>query len=260
MFTTFIAVISALGTESAILFLKNKKFSITASSIISGLIIGYVLSSDSPWWIFILASLLAISSKHLIRIGKRHLFNPAALGIFLSIILFGASGQWKGTYLWHILVPAGLYFIFKINKSEVIIGYGLAALGLFAIQAVIQKTPLLNIFGYLSYFYIFIMLIEPRTTPVKLAGKLIFGAGAAVLIFILTEAGVRFDAELCTLLVLNAFVPLLNKIPEKEPNMRKIAVFMLVCFFVAFYSVALAHPPSDIIITFNPQTKILKVV
>jgi len=42
--------------------------------------------------------------------------------------------------------------------------------------------------------------------------------------------------------------------------MRKIAVFMLLCFFVAFYSVAFAHPPSDISITFNPQTKILKAV
>jgi len=216
LLTTFIAVISAIGVKSAILFFRNKKLSITDSSIISGLIIGYVLSRDNPWWIFILASFLAICSKHLIQIGKKHLFNPAALGIFLTILLFGASTQWKGAYMWHILLPFGIYFISKIRKLEVLIGYGLTALGLFGIQAVLQKISLLNIFGYLSYFYIFIMMIEPKTTPIKPRGKLIFGIGVAVLIFILVEFGVRFDAELCGLLILNLFVPLLNKIPERS--------------------------------------------
>lgn len=210
LLTTLIAVVSAIGVESVVLLFKNKKLSVTDSSIISGLIIGYILSSDNPWWIFLLASLLAICSKHLIHINKRHLFNPAAVGIFLAVILFGASTQWRGTYMWHILVPFGLYFIYKIRKLEVLIGYSLTALGLFGIQAVLQKISLLNIFGYLSYFYIFIMIIEPKTTPVKPQGKFIFGIGVAVLIFVLTEIGVRLDAELCALLVLNLFVPLLN--------------------------------------------------
>lgn len=213
LLTTLIAVISAIGVESVILLFKDKKLTVTDSSIISGLIIGFVLSSDNPWWIFPLASLLAICSKHLICFNKKHLLNPAAFGIFLTIVLFSASTQWKGTYMWHILLPFGLYFISKIQKLEVLIGYGITALGLFAIQAVAQKTPLLNIFGYLSYFYIFIMMIEPKTTPVKKRGKFIFGTGLAVLIFILTEFGIRFDAELVSLLILNLFAPLLNKIP-----------------------------------------------
>lgn len=210
LLTTFIAVISAIGVESAILLLKDKKLSITDSSIISGLIIGYVLSCDNPWWMFILASLLAICSKHLIHFNKKHLFNPAAFGIFLAVIFFGAFTQWKGTYLWYILLPFGLYFISKIKKLEVLIGYAITALGLFATQAVMQETPLLNIFGYLSYFFIFIMVIEPKTTPIRPAGKLIFGIGVAVLIFILTQVAVRFDSELCALLVSNLAVPLLN--------------------------------------------------
>jgi len=212
LFTTFIAVISALGTESVILFLKNKKFSITDSAIISGLIIGYVLSSDSPWWIFILVSFLAICSKHLIRFNKKHLFNPAALGIFAVTIFFGASTQWKGTYLWHILLPFGLYFAYRVRKLKVLIAYGVVALGLFGAQALLQKIPLLNIFGYLSYFYIFIMMIEPKTTPIKPLGQLLFGISIALLIFILTEAGARFDLELFSLLALNLSAPLLNKI------------------------------------------------
>lgn len=211
LLTMLLAVTSAIAIESIILYLKEKKLKLSDSSIISGLIIGYVLSSGNPWWIFFLASLLAISSKHIIQINKKHLFNPAALGIFLSTILFGASLQWKATYMWYILIPFGLYFIYKIKKMELLLGYILTALILFGTQANIQKTPLLNIFGYLNYFYIFIMLIEPKTTPIKPLGKLIFGIGVATLIFILTESGVRLDNELLALLIFNLTVPLLNK-------------------------------------------------
>ena len=67
-------------------------------------------------------------------------------------------------------------------------------------------------FLWKSYFFIFIMLIEPKTTPLRPKGKVIFGVAVAALIFILTQLGVRFDVELSSLLALNLFVPLLNKI------------------------------------------------
>lgn len=210
LFTMFIAVISAVFFESIILLFKDKKLTLTDSPIISGLIIGYVLSSDNPWWVFLLASFLAVSSKYLLHFNRKHLFNPAAFGIFLTVVFFGASTQWRGTYMWYIFLPFGAYFISKIQKLEVLFGYGLTALGLFAIQAVMQKTPLSNIFGYLNYFFIFIMMIEPKTTPIKPRGKFIFGMGVAILIFILTKFGVMFDAELCSLLILNLFTPLLS--------------------------------------------------
>ena len=214
--TLIIAVISSLAAESVILYLKTKVFQVTESSIITGLIIGYVLSSDEVWWRFVLASSLAILSKYLIRFRKKHIFNPASFGIFLTLIIFGASTQWKETYAWYILLPFGFYFAQKIRKMEIIIGYAVFSLTLFGIQAVLQKVPLWHIFGYLSYFYIFVMVIEPKTTPLRPIGKFLFGAGVAVLIFILTAAGARFDVELFSLLAMNIAVPLLNKLPQRK--------------------------------------------
>ena len=216
LFTVLVAVISALVIESLILYLKTKTFRITESSVITGLIIGFVLSSDEVWWKFIFASALAIFSKHLIRFHRKHIFNPAAFGIFLSIILLSASTQWRGTYLWYIVVPFGIYFVYKLKKTEVLIGYALVSLLLFGSQAMLQKVSFWNIFGYLSYFYIFVMVIEPKTTPLKTMGKYFFGAVTAALIFILSEAGAKFDVELFSLLVMNATVPLLNKLPIKS--------------------------------------------
>ena len=216
LFITAVALISAIIADSVFSYFKNKKFSTSESSVVSALIIGFVLAGDNPWWVISLASLFAIASKYLIRFNKKHILNPAAFGIFLSILLFGANTQWRGTFLWYVILPAGLYFTYKIRKLELIAGYLITALGLFGIQAAFNKVPLISIFGYLSYFYIFIMLIEPKTTPIRPLAKLIFGIGVAGLIFIFIQAQVRFDSELAALLILNLFVPLLNKIPERR--------------------------------------------
>lgn len=206
----------ATGMPMGLQYLKANSFKFSESAIITGLIVGYVISADEAWWKFVLASILAILSKHLFRIHKRHIFNPAAFGIFLTIILFNAVTQWKGTYAWYIIVPLGFYFIYKTNKIEVIIGYAVTSLILFGAQAYLQKVNLLNVFGYFSYFYIFVMAIEPKTTPIKKIGKLIFGISLGALIFILTTAGVKIDAELFSLLAMNAAVPFLNKLGGKE--------------------------------------------
>ncbi|HOY10281.1 MAG TPA: RnfABCDGE type electron transport complex subunit D, partial [Candidatus Omnitrophota bacterium] len=67
LFTTTIAVVSAFGIDSIIRQLRTKVFQIAESAIITGFIIGYVISSDEAWFVFVLASLLAIFSKHVIR-------------------------------------------------------------------------------------------------------------------------------------------------------------------------------------------------
>lgn len=213
--TIFISVITSIALEAIILYLKTKTFKITESAVITGLIIGYVLSGDNAWWKIASASAIAILSKSLIRFRKKHIFNPAGLGIFLALMLFGATTEWKGTYIWYIIVPFGFYFVSRIRKTEIIIGYAIVSFVLFGSQAILQKVPFWNIFGYFSYFYIFIMVIEPLTTPIAPIGKFLFGAFTALLIFILTEIGVKFDAELFSLLVLNMAVPLFNKISRK---------------------------------------------
>ena len=208
------------GLKAAVLWRRDKKISFSESSVISGLIIGFVLAGDCAWWVLALASLFAISSKYLIRVDKRHLFNPAGLGIFLAMLSLGANSEWLGTYLWYILIPAGLYLAYKIRKLSLVTGYALATFILFGAQALAQGSSLFNILGTLSYFFIFIMLIEPKTTPFKTKGQIVFGAAVAALIFILSNAGVRFDIELGSLLLLNILVPFINKLPELR--LRKI--------------------------------------
>jgi len=207
-----ICVATAVVVEALILYVKTRKWQITESAIIAGAIMGFVISSDEIWWKLIAASTLAIVLKHVIRFHHKHIFNPAALGIFLSAVVLGVSSDWRGTYLWYWVVPFGVYLAYKIRKVEILLGYAGVSLLLFGVQAFLQKVPLLNIFGYFSYFYIFIMVIEPKTTPSGLGPKYAFGALLAALGFILTSSGLRVDVEIFSLLVMNAGVLLLNKL------------------------------------------------
>lgn len=213
LFKTSIAIISALATELIFSYFKTKKLQISESAIITGLIIGFVLSSSELWLKFIFAAIIAIGVKYLIRFKNRHIFNPAALGIFLTLILFGASTAWKGTYFWYIIGPIGIYFAYRFKKIEVLLGYAIVSLLLFGSQAILQRVSFLNIFGYFSYFYIFIMVVEPKTTPISGIGKYLFGAGTAGLIFFLIQTGARIDVELLSLLIMNIMVIMLNKLP-----------------------------------------------
>ncbi|MCX5692442.1 MAG: RnfABCDGE type electron transport complex subunit D [Candidatus Omnitrophica bacterium] len=205
-----VSVIVSILADSIISYLKKKEFVLGESSIITGLIIGCVLSGSEKWGLIALAALFAIVSKHIIRFRGRHFFNPAAFGILVSVFLLGASTEWKGAYLWYIIAPFGIYASFKIKKLELIVSYFIASFILFGGQAVIQAVPILNILGYLNYFFIFIMLVEPMTTPMTKSGKIIFGSGAGALIFILYALGIK-ESELLALACFNLFTPLLNK-------------------------------------------------
>jgi len=208
-----LATLFSALTEGIVLFTKTRKFRITESALTSGLIISFVLASESPWWMFLAASVFALGLKHVLKFRGKNIFNPAALGIFLTVSLLRGYTEWKGAYVWPFLVPAGLYFVYKIKKTELVLGYFAMALLLFIPQALNQGVSLWNIHGYFNYFFIFIMLIEPKTTPSSRWPKAVFGAGAALLFFGLTEWGFRYESELSALLILNAFVPFLNKIP-----------------------------------------------
>ena len=209
-----VSVIASVLADSIISYLKKKEFILTESSIITGLIIGCVLSGSEKWWLIALAALFAISSKHVIRFHGRHFFNPAAFGVLISVFLLGASTEWKGAYIWYVIVPFGVYVSFKIKKLELIISYFIASLILFGGQAVIQRVQIFNILGYLNYFFIFIMLIEPMTTPMTKFGKIIFGSGVGALIFILYAFGIK-EAELVSLACFNLITPLLNRRRQK---------------------------------------------
>ncbi len=210
----FIAISFSVAIESIIIFLKKKQFKITESSIITGSIIGIV--AYYSLFHLLVTSLIAICSKHFIKLKGKHIFNPAGFGLLLSSFITGETIEWKGAYLWYILAPAGIYFTSRIKKLELLYGYIFFSFLLFGLQSVFSGGKILEVAGYLNYFFIFIMLIEPKTSPFTFYGKIIFGSVVAILIFLLTQSGAGFDVEIASLLFANLFISSLHKLTERR--------------------------------------------
>jgi hypothetical protein len=183
---SIIAVIAAAFIDSLCLFFKTRKFKLTESSLITGLIVGFVLSSDAGTGFFAAVAGLAILSKFLVR--------------------------FKGK---HIIIPAGFYFTWRIRKLPIVGAYFLAYVIMYGVRAYWLKTPFLDQIVYANYFFIFIMLIEPKTSPFDFKEGAAFGIVVSMVSFILYAAGFPYDADLPALLAGNLAFALWNGRPRK---------------------------------------------
>ncbi len=198
-----LALISGMAMETLVFFIKAKRFKLTESSAITGLIVGFVLSSNLSPWVFIAASVSAIFFKHIIRFQKNPIFNPAALGIFFVIIVTSSFTEWKGAYMWPIIIPLGAYFAFKIKKLEIAVAYLFMSFVFYGGQAFLKGEAVMDSVLYANYFFILIMLTEPKTTPSKKYQKIVFALFVCVAAIGFTLMRIPFDAEIPALLLGN---------------------------------------------------------
>jgi len=184
-------------------FVRDRKWRLSESALITGLLIGFVLSADNVWWTYPAAAALSILSKQLIRIKGKHIFNPAAFGVLAVLCLLGSTTRWYGAYLWYLVIPLGTYFVFRIHRLPMVAAYYVTAVVLYGGQAFLQKVSFLDALVYLNHFFVFIMLIEPKTSPFDKVGMVVLGVLASALCFGSGFLNLSFSGELAVLLIVN---------------------------------------------------------
>ncbi len=134
-----------------------------------------LLRSNGLDWL-LLAVLIAIASKFLVTVRRRHLFNPSALGIVVVILVSDATwvtpGQW-GRDSWLLLLTAGGGLILLIGPTRMAttLAFGAVyALALFGCAAWLDdpwQIPLHQMQnGALLIFAFWIQRPRPRRWPV----------------------------------------------------------------------------------------------
>lgn len=118
-------------------------------------------------------SLLAMGSKYLLTVEKRHLFNPAAVAVVMISLLSPehSATWWVGTPL--LIVPTlvgGLLLARKVQRMRMTLVFFVAYFFLAAIAALLHGNSILSLWqrGATSsalFFFAFIMLTEPLTSP-----------------------------------------------------------------------------------------------
>jgi len=171
--------------------LSGKKRTFPDSAIISGLIISLILSTSTSWYAVAATAFLTIASKYVFVYKKKPIFNPAAFGLLLSILLFRTGQSWWGSFgdlpSWtNVFLLIGGYMITsRVNKFPMVFSFLatyfllLLIMGFFHIGDASDalRSPFINA----TLFFAFFMLTDPPTTPAKDKEQFIFGILSAVM-------------------------------------------------------------------------------
>ena len=195
----FITVGVVAFFDYAISLIRHKKGIITLSSVVTGLLIGLIFDESAGLVPLLSACFLAVIGKQYISFGDhRHIFNPAALGIFASSLLFHRPVAWWGAswgYVPAVIIFLGMTFaLWRIRR------FWMAAIFL-----VIYGIAFPSTIDGTVFLFAFVML--PETVTSVSGGMWTYGWGILVGILMLMLSfilKVTFDPLLSALLIADA--------------------------------------------------------
>ncbi len=229
-----------------------------ASALLTGNSIAFILrasgTNHGDWWslngieYFVLAALVSLFVKHLVRPGGRHRFNPSNVGIVWVLLVIGPLHVFPQYLWWGPLGAPVIAALAVIALGAVWILRQVRMLTM-AVSFLIPFTALIAIFaasgqsfvaiwqeGQISGFdywlkictspellvFVFFMMSDPATAAKTPQGRIIYGAAtaivaAALVYFQPTEFGIKV-AILASLTLVCALVPLIDAAAARRPE------------------------------------------
>lgn len=194
------------------------------SKYITALILTLIVTpSLAPMYLKLYAALgiMAMASKYVLAIKKRHIFNPAAIAAVLGAIFFsGGASWWIGNeFMFWPLLLGGLAMVYKIRRFQLILSFLIPYLLLSARHDLVEFHSFADIlqrwqsmlFFSPILFFCFVMLVEPLTSPYTIKFRIWFGILIAVVFetFSSYVTSIPYGLELA-LLVGNVFAYVVN--------------------------------------------------
>jgi ferredoxin-NADP reductase len=159
------------------------------SDYITALILALIMNPATDFHSFAVlagAGFAAITSKYLLTINRRHIFNPAAAGAFVSGLMFSHyASWWVGTAtLAPLVFVGGILIMRKMKRFVMVAVFMLVYLAILHHQfdgAPPLHTLWLSLSGSAVMFFAYIMLLEPLTTPDRIHNYVPYSVLVAVL-------------------------------------------------------------------------------
>lgn len=192
-----------VGSDLLFAFIRRKTiFKEPYAAIVTGLILTLIIDTSTVWYQMLLICLSAMVIKNFLRIGGRHVLNPAASGLLVGYILFGLNPSWWGPtfYLGGLTNPLniaifvvvlafGLVSVRRMKRVGVVASFMFSSL-VFAFLNSFKFSISLLTSVFLSpgvWFYSLVMLPEPMTSPVNMGRQVMYGVFVALVTFLLVQ-------------------------------------------------------------------------
>lgn len=170
---TLLAIAASIATELVLGRLITGKWPHLASAYVTGISVGILIRS-TYFWPYALCSMIAITSKYVVRVKERHIWNPSNFGIAVLLLLtYGQIAtldqQWDNRS-WAMLViwVVGSLIIWNLKRFHICATYVLSFLAFGFLRGLIEHqswlTEILPITGPMYQLFIFFMITDPKTT------------------------------------------------------------------------------------------------
>jgi len=185
------------------------------SVYITALILALIITPPRPtayasslmflFWV----SVIAMASKFILAVRRKHFFNPAAFAVAITAIAIGQGASWWVGTQWMLpaVLITGLLITRKIQRFDLVISFFAAAL--IVTLATTKGAILLNVnrvfLQSAFFFFAFIMLTEPLTTPPSRRWRIVYGVLTGILFAPAVHIGSIYSTPELALVVGNIF-------------------------------------------------------
>jgi ferredoxin-NADP reductase/Na+-transporting NADH:ubiquinone oxidoreductase subunit NqrB len=190
------------------------------SSAITALILALIIDpvrTASDFEFLGWAAILAISSKYILSINNKHIFNPAAIAVIItSYCIQESASWWIGTQnMLPVVIISGYLVVRKISQEDMVISFLITAFALMIWSKIQRNSDILVGAKQLLVespllFFASIMLTEPLTEPPTKNLRRIFGIIIGIFIVPQFHIGTFYFTPELALVIGNIFAYLVS--------------------------------------------------
>ncbi|MFT4112870.1 hypothetical protein [Silvibacterium sp.] len=194
---TALAIATAVVTELLLGKIFLGKYPNLASAYISGISVGILLRTPA-FWPFAVCAALAITSKYVLRVRGRHIWNPSNFAICVMLFLLPETVAMLGIQWGNNLVAMaviwllGSAIIWRLRRFHITATYVISFLLLALLRAWMIHEPwqseIAPITGPEYQLFIFFMITDPKTTV-----RTRWGQCAVVVVVAIVEMLLRLE-------------------------------------------------------------------
>jgi len=229
LFNAFLIIATALATQwLCSRTLSGRDFD-PLSPLITALSLCLLLRASSAA-LLALAALIGVGSKFVLRFGGKHIFNPANFAI--AVLLLSTDAAWISPAQWGSRTWAAFLFLClaalvlsRAQRGDIAIAFLGTYIGILFARAFYLGDPLAIPMKQMQsgalLLFTFFMITDPKTTPDRRCGRLVFAALVAALAAYLQYVYFMPQGLIYALFFASALVPLLDRLfPRDRPEVR----------------------------------------
>jgi len=230
----------SLKNQCILPILGNKGFRTWGLSTLISAASLCLLLKTNYWQISLFAAFATVSSKYFFKTAHKHLFNPSAFGIVVTILLTDAAwlsaAQWgSNAVIFFTVITLGTIVVTRVQKLDVTLAFLLTFISLlYWRQVFVLGWPLDHFIHSVStgslLLFSFFMISDPRTSPDHPVARVVWAMLIAAVSFYLAAFKWMYNTPIWVLVAAAPLVPLLDAIIRAEKFQWKLTPLTILSF------------------------------